>query len=85
MLLRELDAQARKEGGAVYMLNGNHETMNISGNFRCKFGPVVWGHFASKRSVCLNCLICDVFMVAGRSDAHMDAMRQDLADSAYTI
>jgi hypothetical protein len=34
MLLRELDVQARKEGGAVYMLNGNHESMNVSGNYR---------------------------------------------------
>ena len=34
LLLRELDRQARQEGGAVYMLNGNHETMNVGGNFR---------------------------------------------------
>jgi len=40
MLLRELDVQARKEGGAVYMLNGNHESMNVSGNYRCQ-SPIV--------------------------------------------
>ena len=34
MLLRELDRQARREGGAVYMLNGNHESLNLSGNYR---------------------------------------------------
>ncbi len=35
MLLRTLDQQARLEGGAVYMLNGNHESLNLCGNFRC--------------------------------------------------
>ena len=42
-LLRELDSQARLQGGAVYMLNGNHESLNISGHFRqvgCT-GPVL--------------------------------------------
>lgn len=34
ILLRELDRQARQQGGAVYMLNGNHESLNVSGNFR---------------------------------------------------
>eukprot|EP00877_Chromochloris_zofingiensis_P011673 jgi/Chrzof1/675/Cz01g24210.t1 len=33
-LLRELDQQARKQGGRVYMLNGNHESLNVCGNFR---------------------------------------------------
>lgn len=33
-LLRDLDEQARKVGGAVYMLNGNHESLNICGDFR---------------------------------------------------
>lgn len=33
LLLRELDRQARKEGGAVYMLNGNHESLNICLNY----------------------------------------------------
>lgn len=34
MLLRELHKQAQLEGGAVYMINGNHESLNVSGNFR---------------------------------------------------
>ncbi len=34
ILLRELDRQARLQGGAVYMLNGNHESLNVAGNFR---------------------------------------------------
>ena len=34
LLLRELDRQARLQGGAVYMLNGNHESLNVCGDFR---------------------------------------------------
>lgn len=33
-LLRDLHEQARQHGGAVYMLNGNHESLNICGDFR---------------------------------------------------
>ncbi|KXZ56724.1 hypothetical protein GPECTOR_1g652 [Gonium pectorale] len=33
-LLRFLDTEARKHGGAVYMLNGNHESLNVCGDFR---------------------------------------------------
>jgi hypothetical protein len=33
-LLRDLDEQARPVGGAVYMLNGNHESLNVCGDFR---------------------------------------------------
>lgn len=33
-LLRELDRLARPEGGAVFMLNGNHESLNVAGDFR---------------------------------------------------
>uniref|UniRef100_A0A1D1YFR4 Uncharacterized protein At1g18480 n=1 Tax=Anthurium amnicola TaxID=1678845 RepID=A0A1D1YFR4_9ARAE len=33
-LLRSLDIQANREGGAVFQVNGNHETMNIEGDFR---------------------------------------------------
>ena len=35
MMLRNLDRLARAHGGAVYMLNGNHESLNIAGDFRC--------------------------------------------------
>lgn len=38
LLLRELDRQARQQGGAVYMLNGNHESLNVAGDFRCGAG-----------------------------------------------
>lgn len=34
LLLRELDRQARLEQGAVWMLNGNHESLNVAGDFR---------------------------------------------------
>lgn len=40
MLLRELHKQAQAEGGAVYMLNGNHESLNVSGNFRYANGSL---------------------------------------------
>ena len=40
MLLRELHKQAQTEGGAVYMLNGNHESLNVSGNFRYIHGSI---------------------------------------------
>ncbi|ONH99761.1 hypothetical protein PRUPE_6G048800 [Prunus persica] len=33
-LLRSLDIQAKDEGGAVFQVNGNHETMNVEGDFR---------------------------------------------------
>uniref|UniRef100_A0A6P3ZM28 shewanella-like protein phosphatase 1 n=1 Tax=Ziziphus jujuba TaxID=326968 RepID=A0A6P3ZM28_ZIZJJ len=33
-LLRSLDAQAKSQGGAVFQVNGNHETMNVEGDFR---------------------------------------------------
>lgn len=33
-LLRYLDGEARKHGGSVYMLNGNHESLNVCGDFR---------------------------------------------------
>ena len=34
MLLRQLHKMARKEGGAVHMLNGNHESLNVCGDYR---------------------------------------------------
>lgn len=33
-LLRSLNLQAKSKGGAVFQLNGNHETMNVEGDFR---------------------------------------------------
>nr|KAJ0207487.1 hypothetical protein LSAT_V11C500292400 [Lactuca sativa] len=33
-LLRSLQIQAKEHGGAVFQVNGNHETMNIEGDFR---------------------------------------------------
>lgn len=33
-LLRSLSIQAKTKGGAVFQVNGNHETMNIEGDFR---------------------------------------------------
>lgn len=33
-LLRSLDIQAKAEGGAVFQVNGNHETMNVEGDYR---------------------------------------------------
>lgn len=33
-LLRDLHDQALEQGGAVYMLNGNHESLNVCGDFR---------------------------------------------------
>mmetsp|Transcript_44754 Transcript_44754/g.71843 ORF Transcript_44754/g.71843 Transcript_44754/m.71843 type:complete len:397 (-) Transcript_44754:464-1654(-) len=34
ILLQKLHKQAEKQGGAVYILNGNHEVLNVSGDFR---------------------------------------------------
>ncbi|KAK6141815.1 hypothetical protein DH2020_024443 [Rehmannia glutinosa] len=33
-LLKSLDIQAKANGGAVFQVNGNHETMNVDGDFR---------------------------------------------------
>lgn len=33
-LLERLQRQAAAAGGALWVLNGNHETMNVGGNFR---------------------------------------------------
>lgn len=35
MLLRALDGEARAAGGAVIMINGNHEEWNLDLDFRC--------------------------------------------------
>ena len=34
ILLQKLEKEARKQGGGVYVLNGNHEVLNVSGDFR---------------------------------------------------
>jgi hypothetical protein len=34
-LLWQLAEGAEEAGGAVYILNGNHETLNVAGDFRC--------------------------------------------------
>jgi len=34
ILLQKLEKEARKQGGGVYVMNGNHEVLNISGDFR---------------------------------------------------
>lgn len=53
MLLRELDSQARRQGGAVYMLNGNHESLNVCGDFRCVWrGRWWWRCAVHPRAVC---------------------------------
>ncbi|XP_047317322.1 shewanella-like protein phosphatase 1 [Impatiens glandulifera] len=33
-LLRSLDIQAKANGGAVFQVNGNHETINVEGDYR---------------------------------------------------
>jgi len=42
LLLRELDKQARHHGGTVYMLNGNHESLNVAGDFRYVTPGAFW-------------------------------------------
>lgn len=69
-LLRALDQQARKHGGAVYMLNGNHESLNICGDFRyvalfCKYLKL----FATITHLCGNHTeqVCDSWSLCGVS------------------
>jgi hypothetical protein len=35
MLLRQLGRQAERDGGVIHVLNGNHESLNVCGDFRC--------------------------------------------------
>ena len=54
MLLRQLGRQAEREGGAVHVLNGNHEGLNVCGDFRCARHVIsAWhsGVFAAEKGV----------------------------------
>ena len=42
LLIRELDKQARLFGGAFHMLNGNHESLNVAGDFRYVTPGAFW-------------------------------------------
>jgi hypothetical protein len=44
--LERLKRQAAAAGGAVHVLNGNHETMNVAGQYRyvTHGGMHRWGH-----------------------------------------
>lgn len=42
LLLRELNKQAKMHGGAVHMLNGNHESLNVAGDFRYVTPGAFW-------------------------------------------
>lgn len=42
-MLERLQQQAAAAGGALYVLNGNHETMNVAGNFRYATAGVLDG------------------------------------------
>lgn len=55
LLLRELHHQAVEQGGAVYILNGNHESLNVCGDFRY----VTAGGFVES-SVCAGYDMVDV-------------------------
>lgn len=55
VLLRELHHQAVEQGGAVYILNGNHESLNVCGDFRY----VTAGGFVES-SVCAGYDMVDV-------------------------
>lgn len=52
MLFRQLHRAAVKDGGAVYVLNGNHESLNVCGDFRYALYPI--GPSLS----CSLCLVC---------------------------
>jgi hypothetical protein len=48
-MLERLQRQATAAGGALWVLNGNHETMNVGGNFR----------YATKGTCCVCCgVVC---------------------------
>jgi hypothetical protein len=55
MLLRRLDKQARTSGGAVYMLNGNHESLNVCGDFR--HAPPPAAHIFEQRAAMLKSIV----------------------------
>ncbi len=47
--LQQLESEAKAAGGALLVLNGNHEIMNVAGDFRYVTGPG-FADFASERS-----------------------------------
>jgi hypothetical protein len=65
--LERLQHQARKAGGDVHVLNGNHETINVEGRFtyvtpgaRVQFDRLVEGllyPFAGERARMPDCLL----------------------------
>lgn len=57
-LLRYLDTEARKQGGAVYMLNGNHESLNVCGDFRWACGLQAVAGWAAFQSLPLMSVPC---------------------------
>jgi hypothetical protein len=65
MLLRQLGRQAEKEGGAIHILNGNHESLNVCGDFRCELlftelGCAVLAHDLAYQSRDCPFVVCDV-------------------------
>lgn len=77
MLLRELHKQAQLEGGAVYMLNGNHESLNVSGNFRFAQEPM--------QDVCIDARTKFTITKAHSIAQHEVSSRSALALHTYTL
>ncbi|KAK9819805.1 hypothetical protein WJX72_002638 [[Myrmecia] bisecta] len=52
--LERLQKEAAKAGGALYILNGNHETMNVAGRFRYATAPAIWEFDRWQKLACLG-------------------------------